>query len=145
MNVTEIAEPTTQQQFEDYFELRWRVLRAPWQQPRGSEKDELENAAVHRMVVEQQQVIAVGRLHRVDEETAQVRYMAVDPAHENQGLGKQLLAALESYASKNRVTTIFLHARETVTGFYEKQGYHIVKPSHTLYNEIKHFLMEKKL
>ena len=30
-----------------YFDLRWRVLRAPWDQPRGSERDDREDTSIH--------------------------------------------------------------------------------------------------
>ena len=36
-----LAEPRTTQEWESYFDLRWRVLREPWGQARGSERDDL--------------------------------------------------------------------------------------------------------
>ena len=43
----EIRSPETEQEFAAYYELRWRVLRKPWGQPSGSERDELDAAATH--------------------------------------------------------------------------------------------------
>ena len=34
--------PETAEEFDAYYNLRWMVLRAPWNQPTGSEKDEYE-------------------------------------------------------------------------------------------------------
>jgi len=138
-------EPQTAKEWLAYYDLRWRVLRAPWQQPKGSEKDELEDTAIHRMIVDNNMVIAIGRLHFIDDGTAQIRYMAVDADYEKQGLGKQILFSLEQTAKQQQINKILLHARENATGFYEKHGYTCIKPSHTLYGEIKHFLMEKNL
>ncbi|MEJ2362384.1 MAG: thioesterase, partial [Gammaproteobacteria bacterium] len=41
MNYT-YKSPQTKQEWQAYFDLRWRILRAPWQQARGSERDDLE-------------------------------------------------------------------------------------------------------
>lgn len=138
-------EPRTSEEWRAYYNLRWQVLRAPWQQPRGSEKDELDDEALHHMIIDNQQVIAVGRVHFIDTHTAQIRYMAVDPEYEKRGYGKQLLLSLEKSVKENNIHEIILHARESVTGFYEKQGYIIIKPSHTLFKKIKHYLMVKKI
>lgn len=43
MNI-KICEPSDEN-FEEYYYLRWKVLRKPWNQPIGSEKDELEKTA----------------------------------------------------------------------------------------------------
>ena len=40
---------------------------------------------------------------------------------------------------------IVLHARETAVGFYERLGYAVVTPSHTLFGVLPHFLMRKNL
>lgn len=138
-------EPRTSEEWRAYYNLRWQVLRAPWQQPRGSEKDELDDEALHHMIIDNQQVIAVGRVHFIDAHTAQIRYMAVAPEYEKRGYGKQLLLSLEKSVKENNIHEIILHARESVTGFYEKQGYIIIKPSHTLFKKIKHYLMVKKI
>ena len=131
--------------FEKYYDFRWRMLRKPWHQPEGSEKDELENVAIHRMILDQaNQVIAVGRLHIAGENSAQIRYMAVSPDHKKQGLGNAILHSLEQAAAMNTdVQSLFLHARENAVAFYEKHGYKIEKASHLLYGDIQHFLMKK--
>jgi len=38
--------PETAVDRERYFDLRWRVLREPWQQPRGSERDDRERREI---------------------------------------------------------------------------------------------------
>ena len=39
----EVTTPRTADELERYFELRWQVLRDPFQQPRGSERDDLDH------------------------------------------------------------------------------------------------------
>ncbi|HCF79069.1 MAG TPA: GNAT family N-acetyltransferase, partial [Glaciecola sp.] len=38
-----IITPTTEQQLEQYFAFRWQILKAPFNFPIGSEKDEYES------------------------------------------------------------------------------------------------------
>ena len=128
-----------------YYDLRWRVLRAPWNQPRGSEKDELEDEAIHRIIVDDNQmVVAAGRIHFTSSQTAQIRYMVVAQDYERQGLATTILNSLEQAALMNNCSNIILHAREDALGFYQKRGYTTIEPSHTLYNKIKHYLMRKQ-
>ncbi len=124
--------------------LRWVVLRAPWQQPRGSECDELEDVARHYLAVDAGgQVLATGRIHTVGTDMAQIRYMAVRPGHERRGLGRRLLAALEADAVTNGASRIVLHAREASVDFYRHCGYRVIRRSHRLFDSIQHYEMEK--
>lgn len=142
----QIVTPRTPAQFDAYYELRWRVLRAPWQQPRGSERDEHEASATHRMIIDNtMQIRAVGRLHSLDADTGQLRYMVVDPDYRGQGLGKQMLLALEDAARALGLQNLVLHAREPAIGFYQHHGYELLKQSHTLFGEIVHYEMHKIL
>ena len=42
--------PISEQDFDDYFMCRWKMLREPWKYPLGSEKDEYEQVSQHRMI-----------------------------------------------------------------------------------------------
>ncbi|GAA5132334.1 bifunctional GNAT family N-acetyltransferase/hotdog fold thioesterase [Thalassotalea piscium] len=142
----ECRAPQNPQEYEQYYQLRWQTLRAPWQQPLGSEQDELETQSVHRMVInEQGQVIAIGRLHFTNHNNAQIRYMAVADSFHGQGLGRVIIDALEQVAKKFGVATITLNAREQAVGFYQKLGYQGDLVSHVLFGEIKHIAMHKLL
>jgi ribosomal protein S18 acetylase RimI-like enzyme len=163
----QIRSPSTAQEFEQYYHLRWLVLRSPWQQPPGSERDDLEAQSYHLMAIEQNiandhnpdipnssilndqgqngLVIGVGRIHLRDPETAQIRYMAVHPDYRSQGVGSQILAGLEEYGGSQQVSKIILNARSAAVPFYERRGYTVIEPAHTLYGTIPHFLMRKLL
>ncbi|MDB4474282.1 GNAT family N-acetyltransferase [Opitutaceae bacterium] len=136
--------PRTAAEFESYYELRWQVLRALWKMPRGSERDEFENVAHHRAVFTNDTAIAAGRLHQVDSAVAQIRAMAVDPAYQKQGLGSQILNALESVARDQGLEKVKLHARDEAVPFYQKHGYEVVGPGPFSWG-IKHFEMSKQL
>lgn len=36
-----IKSPQTRDEFFAYYDLRWQILLAPWNQPKGSEQDDL--------------------------------------------------------------------------------------------------------
>ena len=140
-----ITTPITGADFKKYYIFRWNLLRKPWAQPLGSEKDPLENESVHRMAVINNKVIAVGRLHYVDKTTAQLRYMAVDKTFEKQGIGKAIYSSLEEEARNNKIKLIILNARESAVGFYKKLGFTVKKKTYVLFNEIQHYEMQKHL
>ena len=71
--------------------------------------------------------------------------MAVAPAGGRPGLGRQVMAYLEAQARAAGLTEIVLHSREAAVGFYQRLGYAVVAPSHTLFGVIPHFLMRKQL
>ncbi len=141
-----LISPESAEDFKRYYDLRWQLLRKPWQQPRGSEQDELEHQSFHVMCVDNDNsIVGIGRLHTISDTEAQIRYMAVANNHQRQGIGQQLLEALENRANQQGIHIITLHARESAIGFYKKQGYKIIEKSHRLFSTIQHFKMQKTL
>lgn len=140
----EVREPKTEGEFEKYYELRWRVLREPWGQPRGSERDELEGEAVHVMACAGGEVVGVGRLHFNSKEEAQIRYMAVKEGYRGRGIGSSILRELERRAKGLGARYIVLNAREGAAKFYEARGYKVVGRARPLFG-IPHLRMRKEL
>ena len=142
-----IIEPTTSEEFKKYYNLRYEILRKPWGQPPGSEKDEGEETSIHRMIIDNKtgNALAVGRLQFNSEDEAQIRYMAVSDDFQGKGLGSQIISALENIAQGEGIQKIILSARVNSLQFYKNNGYEIVKKTHLLFGEIQHWLMEKEL
>ena len=141
-----IIQPKTEDDFKSYFQLRWKLLRAPWNQPEGSEIDEIEKQCFHLMAVDESgNIIGVARLQFNSETEAQIRYMAVARSHERQGVGRELINALEKHAATTAHSMIVLDAREPAVRFYQKSGYQILEKSYLLFDEIQHFRMSKTL
>ncbi len=139
-----LVEPSTPEQFDQYYELRWRILRAPWKQPRGSEQDIMEEDSFHLMVVDtNHKVIAVARLHLNSPQQAQIRFMAVETQKQRTGVGKMLLFALEKKAKEWGAEEIIFDARANIAGFYKRYGYVTIAPGHTLFDSIHHYKMHK--
>lgn len=139
-----VRAPKTMEEYERYRDLRWRILRAPWNQPKGSEVDEMEAKAFPIMVCEIDGFpIGVGRVHFNSEDEAQIRSMAVEEEWRGKGIGSIVLKELEKIAVDKGAKKIILHARDNAVIFYQSNGYRIVQLSHTLFGVIPHYLMEK--
>lgn len=136
-----VLEPTASD-MKDYYYLRWKVLRKPLGLEEGTEKDDLENRSIHRVVKVSNQVIGVGRLHFIKNRKAQIRYMAVRDDFRESGVGKLIVEEFVEISKSKNVKKIILYARESIIDFYKKSGFRIVQEAHKLEN-IQHFLMEK--
>lgn len=136
--------PGSEKEFEDYFNFRWKLLRKPLGLKRGSEQDELEDSAFQLAAFNNKKIIAVGRLLIEENNTARIRYMAVDSAFRKQGVGSHLLNELESFAKTKNIKHCWLYSRETATTFYTKNNYK-VKGKAESELEIPHMRMEKEI
>ncbi len=136
--------PGSPEEWEGYYDLRWRVLRGPWGQPRGSERDECDADSFHAALWDGDAPVAAGRLHFNSPLEGQIRYMAVDPNWRGLGLGGRILACLEGQAVTAGAGLIVLNAREEVAAFYARHGYRDVGSAGLLFGVIPHLKMEKK-
>ncbi len=132
-------------ELEDAYLLRWSILREPWQQPKGSEQDELENESITVVAKENNLIVGTGRVHMAAPGVGQIRYMAVAGDVQGKGIGKQILCMLEGEINKRGAQKVFLNSRENAVKFYLANGYSLIKEVDKLYGIIRHFLMEKSL
>ena len=142
-----IIEPNSSAEFKQYYNLRYEVLRKPWLQPKGSEKDDGDKSSIHRMIIDESngKAVAVGRLQFNTSEEAQIRYMAVSDNYQLKGYGNIIVKTLEDIALNKGIRNIILQARENALKFYWKNGYEIIEKSYLLFDEIQHWLMVKKI
>jgi len=137
--------PRTAQEWQRYYALRWQVLRAPWQAT-GPEREADDDSSIHRMLcTDDGDVLAVGRLHRVDAHTGQIRFMAVASGQQGKGYGSRLLHSLETAARDIALDRLIIQAREAAVPFYTSHGYTTVEKTFLLFDEIQHYLMRKQL
>jgi len=142
----QIIQPATPEQYRQYYDLRWRILCAPWNQPRGIERDPSDASSIHLMAVTADgSVLGAGRLHFNSSIEAQIRYMAVETGQQRRGIGSRLLQALEQQAQRSGASDIVLNARDTAMAFYSRHGYHSEGPGHLLFDSIAHIKMRKCL
>lgn len=141
----EIRKPQTDAEWKDYFDLRYRILRAPLNQPIGSEKNEGDSVGVHFALYEDDILKAIARLDRAKPEIAQVRFVAVEEGVQGKGFGKAIMTATENAAKDRGDTKMILHARDYAVDFYLKLDYQLLEKSYLLFEVLQHYLMEKEL
>jgi N-acetylglutamate synthase-like GNAT family acetyltransferase len=121
-----IKTPKTLEEFKAYYALRYKVLREPWGHPKGTEKDDYEPISEHFMAVDEEgEVVGVAKLYEKDESVGHVSHFAVAPEHQHQGIGQQLLKAVEERARVRGFHTLGTMAPATATTYFEKHGFHI--------------------
>lgn len=137
---------TNNSELEAIIQLRYAVLRAPWNQSIDSASDELEIESYNAYISNEQGiVIACGRLQQNPFNIGQIRYMAVHPTERGKHLGLTLLTALEQKAKSLGLSKIELQARENALDFYLKAGYKNNGESFKLWDTIQHYHMEKNI
>ena len=139
----EIRSPKTTNEWEEYYDLRYRILREPWKQPRGSERNEGDATGMHFGLYDSNQLLGILRLDSMEIGISQIRFMAVETSNQGKGIGENLMLFAEEISKNRGDKKIILHAREIALGFYEKLGYQLIEKSHLLFGEIQHYLMEK--
>lgn len=130
-----VITPTSEHDWQTYYDLRYRVLREPFQRPRGSEQDEYDQVGYHRMVVDGSgTAVAIGRLHFNSPDEGQIRFMASAPEHRGEGHGVTIVKALEQLARDEGAKHIVINSRDNTLGFYLKCGYTLQEEADTVSN-----------
>lgn len=141
----EIRSPKTDTEWLQYYDLRYRVLRKPLNQPLGSEKNEGDKTGKHFALYENKVLKAIARLDISEPKVAQVRFVAVETDTQGKGFGKMIMEATEQKAKSDGNDKMILHARDYAVKFYEKLDYTLVGESYKLFDILQHYLMEKEL
>lgn len=135
----------SEKNIEAILELRYTILRKPWSKTKETVTDDLEATSVNAFIQLDNNVVACGRLQNNGNGVGQIRYMAIDTAHQGQGLGKLIIKKLEEEAKKMGLTLIELQARENAVEFYKACGYTVKEKSFFLWDIIQHYLMTKSI
>lgn len=144
MNI-EIRAPRTEAEWQDYYDLRYRILRAPLNQPLGSERNDGDETGVHFALYEDKVLMAIARLDKASDSQAQVRFVAVEGSAQGKGYGRMIMEATEIAAKERGDSEMILQARDYAVDFYLKLNYTLVEKSHLLFGVLQHFKMMKKL
>jgi len=106
-------------------ELRYRVLREPLGIRREDVAYPLDEASLHWVGLEQGKLVGCVLFHPESAETGRLLQMAVEPALQGRGLGRQLVRALEAEVKAHGFGEVTLHARGEKVGFYLRLGYEV--------------------
>jgi GNAT superfamily N-acetyltransferase len=149
-----LVTPTTDALWQSYLDCRYRNLYEPFNLPRTCTTSELDSPrdrpeVLHRMVIIDNQVAAVGRLDLQPAHqrgpSSQLRYCAVDPAHRGRGAGQFLLVALERESIDRNLPRLWMEARVAALNFYLRQGYTDIGEGPLKWGLIPHRILEKNL
>ena len=143
MNDISFKQPENQEEFIKYNLFRWEILRKPIGKSIESLNDDYEDSSFHLIGVKKEQIVGCGRLHFINPNEAQIRYMAVDEKYQRNGVGKEVIRLLEKEAKRQNAKKIILNARDHVLDFYKKFGYISVKKYDGSDTGIPHTRMEK--
>jgi len=141
----EVKIPKTQEEWDSYYDLRYRILREPLGKERGSERNDGDENGIHFALYDNNKLVAVARLDQVDQSICQARFVAVEANLQGKGYGREIMNALEDKAERLGYIKLILHARDYALPFYEKLGYNLVGPSYKLFDVLQHFEMYKDL
>lgn len=144
-----IRSPATKEEWDSYYDLRYRLLLKPLDQERGSEHHpgDSDEKNVHLAAFDPD-IKAVARIDQLEDGVTQARFVAVDEDAQRSGYGSILMEKAEevAIARGDKTTTIILHARDTCIDFYErKHGYEVVEKSYLLFDKVQHYLLKKTL
>jgi GNAT superfamily N-acetyltransferase len=141
----EIRTPANATEWEEYYDLRYRILREPLGKERGSERNDGDADGIHFALYDEGVLRAIARLDKVDATTCQVRFVAVETPLQGKGLGKAIMDAVEQRGIAEGYTKLILHARDYALDFYKKLGYTLIGPSYKLFDVLQHYEMYKTL
>jgi ribosomal protein S18 acetylase RimI-like enzyme len=144
-NSYQFLAPNSPEQWQQYYQLRYTILRGPWGAAPGTEHLPDDPQAIHVLALHSSIAVGCGRLHLLDQHTGQIRCMAVAHLHQGLGIGQAMMQYLEQKAKEQNIQQLVLDARELAVEFYQKQGYQIIAPSYLLFGQIKHWRMQKIL
>jgi predicted GNAT family N-acyltransferase len=143
--MVKIIKPETPDQWNAYYQLRYDTLRKPWNQPPGSEKDEIESQCIHLFAMSNELPAGVCRIQYNSDKEAQIRFMGVSAQLRGKKIGHKLLEEAEKIVLQNGRSYITLQAREEAVKFYESAGYKIVEKTFFMWDQIQHYRMNKTL
>lgn len=117
--------PQTRDDFKAYYDLRYRVLRAPWGQPKDTEKDDYEPISQHFMAVDDEngKVVGVIKMFEKTNEVGWVSHLAIDPEYQKKGVGRLLMDTVEQAAREKGYQVIGCMSRLNTTAYFERMGF----------------------
>lgn len=110
--------------------------------------DDLADSTYHYAVLLQEQVIGCVSLMQSElegEPAYQLRGMAIAPDHQRLGIGRHLLAHVESKIKNMGIPLLWCNARTSAIPFYEKNGWLVVSDEFDIFGVCKHVKMLKPL
>jgi len=131
-------------EYKQMVDLRYNMLRRPLGLTFSEEELEAEKNNIHIGCFDDDKLEGCCMLVSKDNDTVQLRQMAVISGLQGKGIGRVLMQFAENIARDRGYKKLIMHARKTAMGFYEKLGYRKTG-NEFLEVTIPHYAMEKVL
>jgi predicted GNAT family N-acyltransferase len=105
------------------LDLRYELFFRGHNLPREILIDEYEEASKHIVIVDDESLIAYGRLTDLGEGIYRLSQIVVKPQEQGKGYGSMILKALVERVKNDGGKKIILNASTTATALYEKHGF----------------------
>ena len=87
-----IKSPESPKEFEKYCDLRWRILRAPWNRPKHKVEDEMGDKSIKLIALDDNgEIIGTGRARFNSSTEAEIKSMAVEENYRGKGIGSSAI------------------------------------------------------
>lgn len=137
--------PYGSKEYLETLDLRNEVFRKPWGLDiKDDNLEEDKNMDMYGLYLENNRLIGTIFLLHKDQETAQIKTLALLEEFRGIGLGKYLMDFIEDKISSKGYKKAFLMGRVSAKPFYEKLGYKATSEVFD-YKTIPHLYMEKNL
>lgn len=139
--------PKNMEEFKAYYLLRYQVLREPWGQPKGTEKDDYEPISKHFMAIDDETNNVVGAVKYFEKEpgVGWFSHLAVAEKCQRQGIGKLLVKTVEDAVRDDGYEILGVMSRLTSTEYFKKFGYQIKGLPLHYFGTTQVVWMEKKI
>ncbi len=131
-------------EYKQMIALRYSILREPLGLSFTPEELEMEKDHILIAAFEEEDMLGCCMLKKIDNQTLQLRQMAVKNNLQGKGIGASIMSFAENISRDRGYRSIIMHARDTAIGFYEKFGYK-VKGDPFIEINLPHHIMEKRI
>ncbi len=131
-------------EYRQMVDLRNEILRRPLGLTFAPEELAREKEDILIGAFDDDEMLACCLMTKADNNSLRLRQMAVQNNLQGKGIGASMMYFAETVARDKGYKKLFMHARKSAIGFYEKLGYKTVGDE---FEEVTlpHYVMEKRL
>ena len=131
-------------EYRQMIKLRDEILRKPLGLCISDDEQEKEKNNTFIGAFEDDNMLGCCMLVEKDPATLRLRQVAVMNDIQGKGIGRALTYFAENLARDRGYRKVYMHARKSVVGFFEKMGYRVTSPEF-IEITLPHYVMEKEL
>lgn len=123
MNKFKLQKVTSKSDWHAYHDIRRNELFDNSQNYNENHADEFKPENTPMLMFMDGELVATVRLDKADDNNIIIRLVAVRRDLQGKGVGKELMNLIIEYAKVTGICKIFVNARDTALGYYEKFGF----------------------